>query len=182
MTTTRTDYELANRPLQAVLDAVDPADWGADSPCAGWSARDVVAHLIGTQRDFLTGHGVDLGAEPGQDDDPARAWRTHATRVLEALADDAVAGAGFDGYFGPTTVGDTLARFYVWDMVVHRWDVARATRGDATLTDDELDRVESGADGFGEALYSDGVCAPGVEAPPEADRAQLLLARLGRTP
>lgn len=182
MTRTRTDYELANRPLQAVLDAVDPTRWSADTPCEGWSARDVVAHLIGAQREFLTGHGADLGQEPDLDDDPAQAWRTHATHVMAALADDAVAGAAFDGYFGPTTVGDTLARFYVWDMVVHRWDVARATGGDASLTDDELDRVENGADGFGDALYSDGVCAPGVEAPPGSDRTQRVLARLGRTP
>jgi hypothetical protein len=100
--------------------------------------------------------------------------------VLEALADDAFADTGYDGHFGPTTVGATLVQFYVFDMVVHRWDVARAAGLDAQLTDEELDRVEAGADSFGPALYMDGICRPGVEAPAGADRVTRVLARLGR--
>lgn len=79
-------------------------------------------------------------------DDPAGAWHEHIKRVLEALADEALAGRSYDGYFGPTTVGATLEQFYVWDMYVHRWDLARAAGLDAALTDDELDRIEQGAD------------------------------------
>jgi hypothetical protein len=63
---------------------------------------------------------------------------------------------------------------------VHRWDVARATGQDAALTDAELDRMEAGADSFGEALYMDGICTPAVTPPPGADRATHVLARLGR--
>ena len=28
--------------------------WDAASPCEGWTAADVVTHVIGTQRDFLS--------------------------------------------------------------------------------------------------------------------------------
>ena len=49
-----------------------------------------------------------------------------------------------------------------------------------TFTEAELDRVESGADGFGEAVYGEGVCRPGVEAPAGASREVRVLARLGR--
>ncbi|MGK5172389.1 TIGR03086 family metal-binding protein [Geodermatophilus sp. CPCC 205761] len=180
MTTTAALYESVNRPLSAVLDAVPQDAWGEDSPCAGWTARDVVRHLVTTQREFLARHGVDLGEEPDVDGDPSAAWREHARRVLAAVSDEAVAGRGFDGFFGPTTVGAALEQFYVWDMVVHRWDVARATGGDTGLSEAELDRVERGADAFGEALYSEGVCRPAVEAPAGADRAVRTLARLGR--
>jgi len=69
----------------------------------------------------------------------------------------------------------------MFDMVVHRWDIATATGIDGGLSDDELDRIEAGADSFGEALYMDGVCKPGVEAPADAPRQQRVLARLGRT-
>ena len=180
MTSTATQYEAANRPLTAVLEAVPADAWSAPSPCAGWSAADVVAHVVETQRDFLQTHGADLGEAPDVAADPAAAWRDHAKRVLEALADDAFADTGYDGHFGPTTVGATLVQFYVFDMVVHRWDVARAAGLDARLTDEELDRVEAGADSFGPALYMDGICRPGVEAPAGADRATRVLARLGR--
>ena len=43
--------------MQAVLDATDPTAWDAPSPCSGWTGRDVVAHVVDTQRDYLTRHG-----------------------------------------------------------------------------------------------------------------------------
>src|SRR3712207_9592133 len=61
--------------------------------------------------------------------------------------------------------GASLEQFYVWDMVVHRWDVARSVGTDPALTDAELDRVESGADAFGDALCMEGICRPGAEPP-----------------
>ncbi|WP_369135675.1 TIGR03086 family metal-binding protein [Modestobacter sp. I12A-02662] len=177
---TATSYEAASRPLSAVLDAVPADAWSRPSPCEGWTARDVVRHLVDSQRDLLTGHGLDLGPAPDLDADPAGAWRQHAQRVAAVIADDEVAGRGYEGFFGPTTIGATLEQFYVWDMVVHRWDVARATGQDAVLTDAELDRVAAGADSFGEGLYMDGICRPGATPPPGADRATQVLARLGR--
>ena len=181
MTThTATAYAAADRPLTVVLDAVLPEAWDRPSTCEGWTVRDVVRHLVQTQREFLTERGVDLGEEPDVDAAPAAAWRTHARRVAAAVADEAVAEQGYDGYFGPTTVGATLEQFYVWDMVVHRWDVARSVGADPALTDAELDRVEAGADAFGDALYMEGICRPAVEPPADADRATRVLARLGR--
>ncbi len=173
-------HAAADRPLQAVMDGVTAQGWGSPSPCEGWSAADVVAHLVDTQRDFLGGHGVDLGERPDVSADPGAAWREHADRVAAALSDDAVTATAFDGFFGPTTVGATFEQFYVWDMVVHRWDVARAVEADHALTGTELDRVERGADGFGEALHMDGVCRSALEAPADAPREARVLARLGR--
>jgi uncharacterized protein (TIGR03086 family) len=181
MTTASTQYEAAARPLSAVLDAVPQDRWSAPSPCVGWTARDVLSHLIETQREFFAGHGVDLGPAPDLHSDPAAAWRDHAKRAQEAISDDELAEREYDGHFGPTTVGATLVTFYGWDMIVHRWDIAQAVGADAGLTDDELDRIERGADGFGEALYLDGVCRPGTVVPADADREARLLARLGRT-
>lgn len=180
MNRTLTEYQTAHRPLTAVLDAVPAQSWTNPSPCDGWSVRDVLQHMIETQRDFLTGHGIDLGGAPDIDTDPAAAWRDHAKRVLEAISDDAVTTTEYDGHFGPTTVGATLEQFYVWDMLVHRWDIARSASADAGFSHAEIDRIERGADSFGEALYMDGVCRPGVEAPADADREVRVLARLGR--
>ncbi|MEP7765562.1 maleylpyruvate isomerase family mycothiol-dependent enzyme [Sanguibacter sp. 25GB23B1] len=179
-------YEAANRPLTAVLDAVaagapDAGDaWSRPSPCEGWAARDVVRHLVETQRDFLARHDLDAGDAPDIDRDPAAAWTEHSRRVLDVLADPAVPATAFDGHFGPTTIGDTFSQFYVWDMIVHRWDVATAAGLDAGLTDAELDAIDSGAESFGEALHMDGICKPAVDVDPTADRATRALARLGR--
>ena len=177
---TATTYAAADSSLTAVLEAVPHDAWDAPSPCEGWTARDVVRHLVETQRDLFATHVVDLGELPDVDADPAQGWRAHAARVLAALADPAVPAIAYDGFFGPTTLGATLEQFYVWDMVVHRWDVARAAGLDAGLTDAELERLEQGADSFGDALYMDGICKGGVTAPADAPREVAVLARLGR--
>lgn len=181
MTSTATQYEGALHPLTAVVEAVhEDGAWDASSPCEGWTARDVVRHLIETQRELLLGHGVDLGSAPDLEAGPADAWRAHAERVLEALADEALVGRSYDGHFGPTTVGATLEQFYVWDMYVHRWDLAAAAGLDAGLSDTELDRIEQGADSFGEALYMEGICRPSLPTSADEDRVTRVLARLGR--
>lgn len=181
MNATAVSFDRARRPLTAVIDAVPAGRWADPSPCEGWTARDVVRHLVETQRDLLLPHGVELGAAPAIDDDPAAAWREHAQRVAEAIADDAVPATTYDGFFGPTTLGATLEQYYVFDLLVHRWDIARAAGLDAGLSDDELDRIAAGADSFGDALYLDGVCKPGVEAGPDASREARVLATLGRS-
>ena len=180
MTSTANAYQAADRTLTEILDRVPATAWSSPSPCEDWSAVDVVGHMIETQRDFLVKHGADLGEAPDVAADPAAAWRTHAGLVARALSDDALPALEFDGFFGPTTVGATFEQFYVWDMVVHRWDVARAVGADAALTDEELDRVEAGADSFGPALTMDGICRPPVEVPGDAAREVRTMARLGR--
>jgi hypothetical protein len=88
-------------------------------------------------------------------------------------------GYDYDG-FGRATGAATLTRFYAFDLLVHRWDLARTLGQETTWTEEELDRVERTLDGFGEHLYDEGVCKPGVEAPADAPRRVRLLARMGR--
>lgn len=173
-------YAEANVPLTAVLDAVAAPAWTRPSPCEGWSARDVVRHLIETQRDFLTGRGFDPGPAVDIDVDPAAAWRAHAAVVRDLLARPAVPATGYDGYFGRTTVGQTLVQFYVPDMVVHRWDVATAVGGGTRWSDAEVDRTSASIESWGDAMYLDGICKPGLDAPDGASRQAVLLARMGR--
>lgn len=179
MNPTAAAYQAALRPLSTVLDAVPVIAWGNASPCTEWTARQVVEHMIDSQRDLLTGHGHDMG--PALDlTNPAAGFAAHAERVLALVTRDVVVDATYDGFFGPTTVGTTLVQFYVWDMLVHRWDIARATGGDELFTGDELDRITVGADSFGEALHMDGICQSAVPIPIGADRQTALLGRLGR--
>ncbi len=139
----------------------------------------MVTHIIATQRDLLVGHGHDLGAMPDLSD-PAAGLRSHADRVLGLVSRAHVVDVTYEGFFGTTTVGATLVQFYVWDMLVHRWDIARAAGGDETLTPAELDRIEAGANSFGDALHMEGICGPAVPPPAGAGRQVELLSRLGR--
>ncbi len=175
-------YLQAHQALTEVLDAVDAAAWDQPSPCDGWSARDVVGHLIETQRSFLVDRGVLDAATPAPDAerDPADAWRAHVEVVRPVVSDAELMATEYDGYFGPTTVGDSLGQFYVFDMIVHRWDVATATGVGTSFDEKELDGIEAGAASWGDALYMEGICAPAVEVAPGADRTDRVLAMLGR--
>lgn len=175
-------YLQAHHALAEVLDAVDAGVWDRPSPCDGWSARDVVGHLIETQRSFLVDRGVLDAATsaPETGSDPAEAWHAHVRMVRPIVSDPDAMATEYDGYFGPTTVGDSLGQFYVFDMIVHRWDVATATGVDTSFDDDELDGIETGAASWGDALYMEGICAPAVEVAPDADRTERVLAMLGR--
>jgi hypothetical protein len=77
-------------------------------------------------------------------------------------------------------VGQSLVAFHGFDLVVHRWDIAAAVGLDEPFTDDELEMIERSADGFGDHLYDDGVCAPALPVADGADRQERVLARLGR--
>lgn len=188
MTSTTADilgsYTRLSDPFGSVVDRVPASEWDAASPCEGWSARDVLAHVIGSQRGFLEERGID--AAPTADlsvdapADPASAWHVHDGRMRELLADPAVAGLEYDGVFGPTTVGASIVAFHGFDLVVHRWDIATAAGLDERFTDAELDLVDRSADGFGEHLYGDDVCKPAVAVADDADRQERVLARLGR--
>jgi uncharacterized protein (TIGR03086 family) len=166
-----------------VVDAVDPSGggWDVPSPCEGWSARDVVGHVLETQRDFLARQGLDAGPMPDLTD-PAAAWRAQRAHVTAVLEADGVAAREYDGYFGRTTIGATVADFYGWDLVVHGSDVARATGQEWSVSDAEAADLHATADGWGPALHSEGVCADAVEVGPDASVTDRLLARLGRDP
>jgi uncharacterized protein (TIGR03086 family) len=163
-----------------ILDAADAA-WDAPTPCEGWTVRDVVVHAITSERDFLTRQGFDVGEAPDPAD-PAAAWRAHAATVASILARDGVAEREYDGYFGRTTIAATMADFYGWDLVVHGSDIARATGQDWSVDEAEAAVLHATADGWGDALYSEGVCADAVPVPEDASATDRLLARLGRDP
>ncbi|GAA4519414.1 TIGR03086 family metal-binding protein [Brachybacterium paraconglomeratum] len=164
------------RPFTTVVEAVE--DWDAPSPCAGWSARDVLEHVLSTQREFLAarGHPVPGGA----DEEPARAWAAHHREVDALLADPDVAGQPYDSAFGPSTLGATLIEFYGFDLIVHRWDIARSQGLDERFTPQEITLIDAAVDSWGEHAYAPGIFAHALPVAPEADAQARVLARMGR--
>ncbi len=75
-----------------------------------------------------------------------------------------------------------MDRFLGIDLLVHGWDIARATGQDETLPDAEVARVYADVVELGDSLRAEGVCGPAVEVPADAPAQDRLLAFLGRTP
>lgn len=169
--------------LARTAGAVPPDRWHRPSPCEGWTAREVLAHVATSQWDLLKrlGHlpdGVDLP------EDPRAALATARDSVRAVLDDPARADKVFDGYFGPTTFAATVDRFYSSDMVVHRWDIARATglADHEAMPPEEVERLRVDYREMGDELRQPGICGPAVDLPPGADAQSQLLAFLGRHP
>lgn len=169
------------------LDAADrfsatvaaTTDWAAASPCEGWTAADVVDHVVDTQRQFLSGHGLEVGDRPTGN--PGEVWAQHLAAVRPLVVDEELRGREYDGFFGRTTIGATLDAFYGFDLVVHGWDLGTAGGRPTTFTDADMDAMEQAFAGFGDHAYDEGVFRGPVDVPEDASRQAKLLARMGRS-
>ncbi|MEV2278965.1 TIGR03086 family metal-binding protein [Nocardiopsis sp. NPDC049922] len=173
-------YDRLSADFARAVAAVPEDGWSADTPCEGWTARDLVRHVVDTQGTFLGLVGRELGDIPSVDDDPAAAWDAARTVVLADLNDPERAGAEFDGFFGRTTFAQAVDRFLGFDLVIHRWDLCRATGQDERIDPDDVRWVREAADRFGSNLRREGVCRAELTPPEGADEQTRLLAHLGR--
>lgn len=85
-----------------------------------------------------------------------------------------------DGFFGPSTIGETLAAFYLFDLLVHRWDISVGTGQEVEFSAQECVWLHERMDGYGDVMYSDGMFGAAAPAPPGADDTARVLARTGR--
>jgi uncharacterized protein (TIGR03086 family) len=163
--------------------AVPDDAWTSPSPCEDWTARDVVRHVVDTQGLFLGMVGRQQDELPSVDDDPLAAVRAATGRTLRDLEDPTLAGETFEGMFGTQSYEQGVDRFLSADLIVHGWDLAKATGQDTDMADEDVAAMRQLAEGFpSEAMRSPGAFGPEVEVPDDASEQDKLLAFLGRKP
>jgi uncharacterized protein (TIGR03086 family) len=173
-------YRRLAEAFTATAEAVPADRWESPSPCEGWTARDVVRHVVDTHGMFLGLVNREVGEAPSVDDDPCGAWHAARDAVQADLDDPARAGATFQGWRGPSTFAEAVDRFLGFDQVVHRWDLARAAGVDDRIDPADLRLASESVAYYGDDLRRPGVCGPALEPPPDADEQTRLLALLGR--
>ena len=136
-----TRYRALAEEFTRRVDAVPNDRWDDPSPCQEWSARDVLSHMIDNHVNMPGHAGVKVALKKSVDDDPRGAWAEARDAVQEILDDPERAGAEYDGYFGRTSIEQTIDDFLGFDLLVHAWDIARATGQDETLPEEEVRRV-----------------------------------------
>ena len=165
-----------------------PADaWERPAPPEGWTARDVVRHLVEWVPAVIGRSGIALPADPPEtpsvDHDPLGAWTALAEALQAALDDPVVAATTYDvGPPGEMTVEASIGMIVTGDVVVHTWDLARATG-----LDEEIDPIIAGEMLVGmqpldAVLRESGHYGPKVELPEGASVQDRLLAFTGRDP
>ena len=162
--------------------AAVPADrWDSVTPCDGWTARDLLDHLVDGPSGMFAMAGLDpIPTGPDRGEDPLGAF-THVTQAVQAgLEDPVLAATAFDLPMGPQTVEGAVGQFLCGDLVVHQWDLARATGQDETLDADEVRGMHAALlpmDGF---LRAPGIFGPKIDPPADADEQTAFLCFLGR--
>lgn len=177
-------YRRLREAFADVVAAVPDDRWDAQSPCEDWTALDVVKHVIETEGMFLGFIGLEPADVGDVASDPLGAFRAATDRVQSALDDPATAEATYTGMGGtPSTFADGVDRFLSTDLIVHRWDLARATGGDDSVDPVDVAAVDAAMQQFPEeAMRGPGAFGPAVEPPEDADDWQRVLAYMGRRP
>lgn len=103
---------------------------------------------------------------------------------VQALLDDPeLAQAPFSHpRAGDYPLEQAVAIFFVGDVFVHTWDLARATGLDETLDPEEVRAMLAGVEQYDDALRVGGQYGPRVAVPADSDDQARLLAFLGRQP
>ncbi|GAA1638072.1 TIGR03086 family metal-binding protein [Actinoplanes couchii] len=159
-------------------------DWDAPAPVDGWTARDVVGHLIEWLPGLLqSGAGITLPQGPGVNTDPVESWRVHVTAVQNLLDDPETPGRTLSNpHFGEVPLDQAVDRFYTTDVFMHTWDLARATGQDERLDQDHCAELLAAMEPMDAMLRSSGQYGPAVPVPPDADPQTRLIAFIGRNP
>ena len=173
--------------------AVRPDQWANPSPCAAWTARDVVGHIVDMHGYMLRPLNRQLSPAPSVQDDPLAAFNSARADVEAVLDDPRLAGSEVDTPSGRMTVEQQIDRVVGDDLVLHGWDLARATRQDETMDPADIKRLWASTTAIPadlmEQYRSPGAFGPGVEVfgpevkvPEDAPLQDRLLGLMGRDP
>lgn len=185
MTETIADrYRRRAQTFTDTVAAVPVAAWSQPSPCPDWTALDVVRHVVDTQAMFAGFVQREPEAGPTADDDPLGAWTTARQLTQRGLDAPQLAAEEFEGGMGRQRFDQAVDRFLAFDLVVHRWDLARAAGLDDQMPAADLDAMEAAVaemdEKMSDKMRGPGAFGPELDPPEGADRQTRLLAFLGR--
>jgi uncharacterized protein (TIGR03086 family) len=148
----------------------------APTGCDEWNVRDLLNHVLETQRYFAgSARGEDV-SPPGPNppdvlsDEPVNDFTSARADVLEAF--------GKEGVIDKT--GPALGIAFS-DQLLHGWDLARATGQDTTMPDGLAERAYSAIHGLFTEEQRKGVFKPELPVSEDATAQERLLAYTGRT-
>jgi uncharacterized protein (TIGR03086 family) len=177
--------DLFGRRVHAIRDD----QWDAPTPCADWSVRDLVGHLV-TEQAWVPalvrdGDTVDSAGDAFAGDplgpDPVAAWDTVADASRAVFAEPGALDRTVHLSFGDVPAGDHCAQL-VTDLTVHTWDLSRAIGAEERLPAGLLTFAVREVTPHAAELEHSGLFAAPEEPPPGADAQTKLLCLVGRRP
>jgi uncharacterized protein (TIGR03086 family) len=166
-----------------LIDAIQPDQWSAPTPCLDWTVHRLVEHLIGKNLVFtavLAGRPLPQRGDGVPSERLVRAYRDSAAELLDAFGQPGVLERTYQGPLGAATGAERLA-IRLYDLVAHGWDLAQALGRPAELPEDAAEESLAFARADGRAVRPGGGCfgppRPVADGAPAIVR---LVAFLGR--
>jgi uncharacterized protein (TIGR03086 family) len=103
----------------ARLDGVHEDQWSLPTPCTEWTVRELVGHVVGTQRQVLATLTGEEAEPVDLERDLRPQWATASQNMLDALSNDELAAKTVGGMFGQQPFDSLVARLVCTDTLVH---------------------------------------------------------------
>ncbi|MDQ0990192.1 TIGR03086 family metal-binding protein [Streptomyces sp. V3I7] len=140
MTDMRFDLGPQAREVARLVEGVSDEHLPGATPCPDYTVRNLLGHLVGLARAFRDAGRKDLGATTDTAPDAAvpdigPGWREELAGALDELAEawrDPEAWAGMTRAGGVDLPGGVAGLVAADELVIHGWDLARATGQDYT--------------------------------------------------
>src|SRR3954463_7038153 len=160
--------------------------WDAPTPCAGWTVRDLVNHIVGGNRwvkplvggETIAGVGDRLDGDP-LGHSPYMAYEASAAEADDAFSNEGALDAPCAVSYGPIP-GVAYCGDRFLDVLVHGWDLAVATGQDTTLDPDLVAAALEVVAPHRDMLAASGAFGTPSDPGEGADPQTRLLAWLGR--
>ena len=190
---TPVDLEPAARRMADLVAGVPDELLDAPTPNPEYTLGDLVEHVGGAASAFTGAAAKDLGdaTSQGPSGDASRLsddWRTRIPRDLAALADawrDPDAWTGMTKAGGVDLPGEVAGLVALDELVIHGWDIARATGQAYEVDVGSLEAVHGFVAQFSEPGMEEaraGLFGPVVEVPEEAPLLDRVIGLTGRDP
>jgi uncharacterized protein (TIGR03086 family) len=179
MTSTLERFDGTAEGFRRRLAAVDPGDVDLPSPCEEWRVRELIDHALG-----VVVMVTNLVPSPIVDDASSSDLARYDLAVADLhakVADPALGATVVDSPFGAMALKQLVSSVVVHDLLVHTWDLARATGGDERLDAELVAHTYAAMLPFDETLRAHGF-APKVTVSDDVDDQTRLLCFLGRRP
>jgi uncharacterized protein (TIGR03086 family) len=186
MTTTNPDLEPAARRMAAIVEGVPDDALRRPTPCRDYTVGDLLDHIAGTALAF-TAAAVKrpLGGAPSGDAARLSAdWRVRVPHDVLGVAQawgDAEAWTGMTAAGGVELPGEVAGVVALDELVIHGWDLAKATGQAAAYDGPELAAVHAIVAHF-RSSGVEGLFGPQVAVPDEAPLLDRILGLAGRDP
>lgn len=188
---TQVDLAPAADRMAEVIRTLPGDMLGAPTPCPDYTVGDLVDHVAGLTLAFTAAAAKDTPAAGGEGPagDAARLtpdWRSRIpadlTRLVEAWRDP-VAWSGMTQAGGIDLPGEVAGLVVLDELVIHGWDLARATGLPFDCDPSVLDAVHGFLGQFsGPRQEDDPLFGPVVTVSPEAPLLDRVLGLSGRDP